>query len=164
MAGAYYDPFWYYGPDCVLASVFWPGPIYGPYYADWPYGYAGLYDIYGYGDDAGYGAGYGYGTALGYRSTIARDQQTNPPHPSKRVSNTNQAETCGGLAPGVTDLPVDRIGDAVHPTGDQIAALNDLKSAASRAADVLKASCPSEAAPDAGQRLDAMEKRFRAVG
>ena len=160
---AYYDPFWYYGPDCVLASVFWPGPIYGPYYADWPDGYAGLYDIYGYGGYAGYGAGYDHGTPLGYRSTIAREPTEQSAPPEQTLSNTNQAETCGGLAPGVTDLPVDRIGDAVHPTGDQIAALNDLKSAASRAADVLKASCPSEVPLTPVSRLDAMEKRFRVL-
>ena len=154
---AYYDPFWYYGPDCVLASVFWPGPLYGPYYADWPYGYAGLYDIYGHGDYAGYDAKYGY------RSTIARKQTDQSAPPEQTIPAANLAETCSGLAPGVTDLPVDRIGDAVHPAGDQIVALDNLKSAASRAADVLKASCPSEAPLTPVSRLDAMEKRFHAL-
>jgi hypothetical protein len=150
---AYYDPFWYYGPDCVLASVFWPGPLYGPYYADWPYGYAGFYDIYGH----------GYGGSYNYRSTIARNQTDQSAPPEQTVSTANLAETCSGLAPGVTDLPVDRIEDAVHATGDQIAALDNLKSAALKAADVLKATCPSEAPLTPVSRLDAMEKRFHAL-
>ena len=153
---AYYEPFWYYGPDCVLASVFWPGPLYGPYYADWPYGYAGLYDIYGYSDYAGYGAKYGY------RSAVDRKPDQSAP-PEQTIPATSLAETCSGLAPGVTDLPVDRIEDAVHPTGDQIAALENLKSAASRAADALKASCPTEAPLTPVSRLDAMAKRFSAL-
>lgn len=40
-----YDPFLAYGPDFLLASIFWPGPSLWPYYAyD---GGAGLFDIYG---------------------------------------------------------------------------------------------------------------------
>ena len=31
----YYDPFWVYGPDFVLVSIFAPGPYFGP-----DYGYA----------------------------------------------------------------------------------------------------------------------------
>ena len=158
---AYYDPFWYYGSDCILASVFWPGPIYGPNYA-WPYGYAGLYDIYGYGDYTGHVAddGYDYGYSVGHPDTAARETTAQAAPAEQGLSTAKLGETCGGLAPGVTDLPVDRIEDAVHPTGDQIAALDNLKSAASKAADVLKASCPGEAPLTPVSRLDAMEKRF----
>ena len=160
---AYYDPFWYYGPDCVLASVFWPGPIYGSNYAGWPYGDAGLSDIYGYGGYDGYRGndGYDYGYSVGHRHTATREPTEQSAE--QAASTTNQAETCGGLAPGLTDLPIDRIEDTVHPTGDQIAALDNLKSASSRAADVLKASCPGEVPLTPVSRLDAMEKRFSSL-
>ena len=101
--------------------------------------------------------------AFGYRSTVARDQTDKSTSPERTVSAINLAETCSGLAPGVTDLPVDHIGDEIQPTGEQTAALDDLKSAASRAADVLKASCPSETPLTPLSRLDAVEKRFRAL-
>lgn len=101
--------------------------------------------------------------AFGYRSTVARDQTDKSTSPEQTVSAINLAETCSGLAPGVTDLPVDHIGDEIQPTGEQTAALDDLKSAASRAADVLKASCPSETPLTPLSRLDAVEKRFRAL-
>jgi LTXXQ motif family protein len=148
---AYYDPFWYYGPDRVLASVFWPGPGYGTY------GHAGLYDIYGYGDYVGHDANYGY------RDPIARKPTDQSAPPGQTIHANSLAETCSGLAPGVTDLPVDRIEDAFHPTGDQIAALENVKSAASRAAEALKASCLNEAPLTPVSRLDAMEKRFSAL-
>jgi LTXXQ motif family protein len=162
----YYDPFWIYGPDFILASIFWPGPFVGPYYADWPSGYVGLSDIYG-----DYG-GYGYGYAIRHRHTTRVagqpaqvDETTNASTttPAANASTTTPAQTCSGLAPGVTDLPVDRIEHTVHPTGDQVAALDDLKSASSRATDVLKASCPEEAPLTPVGRLDAVEKRFSSM-
>jgi hypothetical protein len=67
------------------------------------------------------------------------------------------------LAPDVTDLPIDRIRRAVRPTGDQAKALDDLKSAAAGASDVVKASCPSQVALTPPQRLDVVEKRLDAM-
>src|SRR5262249_58279374 len=48
---ASYNPFWFYGPDFILNTVFWPSP-YGGYGYARPYGgygYARPYDIYSYG-------------------------------------------------------------------------------------------------------------------
>jgi LTXXQ motif family protein len=67
------------------------------------------------------------------------------------------------LAPGVTDLLVGRIEHTVHPTGDQIAALDELNSASLGAADVVKASCSVDVPLTPVGRLDAMEKRFNAM-
>src|SRR5262249_16622012 len=39
---AVYNPFWFYGPNFILDTVFWPSPYGG-------YGYVRPYDIYGYG-------------------------------------------------------------------------------------------------------------------
>jgi hypothetical protein len=152
----YFCPFWSYGPNFILASIFWPGP-YGGYYAGGPYGYAGLSDIYGY-------SGYNHGYAVHHRhpATRATDQFAQADQ-TMIASTTNVAETCGGLAPGVTDLPVDRIEHTVHPTDDQIASLDELKLASSRAADVLKASCSVDVPLTPVGRLDAMEKRFNGM-
>jgi hypothetical protein len=72
--------------------------------------------------------------------------------------------TCSGLAPGVTGLPIDRIiAQAVQPTGDQIKALDDLESAAARASDIVKASCPIQVPLTPLDRLDAVEGRLDAM-
>jgi hypothetical protein len=132
--GAYYDPFWAYGPDYFLSSIYWPGP----YYADWSGGqYHGPYDVYGAGA---------------------------PPAASAVQSGMGQQTvSCSGLAPGVTDLPIESIRKAVQPTADQIRALDDLASAASRASDVVKASCPNQAPLTPLGRLDAVEMRLGAM-
>jgi hypothetical protein len=132
--GAYYDPFWAYGPDYFLSSIYWPGP----YYADWSGGqYHGPYDVYGAGA---------------------------PPAASAVQSGMGQQTvSCSGLAPGVTDLPIESIRQAVQPTADQIGALDDLASAASRASDVVKASCPNQAPLTPLGRLDAVEMRLGAM-
>src|SRR5262245_59397153 len=136
---AVYNPFWFYGPSFILDTVFWPSPYGG-------YGYVRPYDIYGYG-------GYAY-----------------PPHHHRHVApgttpspSPLPTEACTGLAPGVTDLPIDQIARAVHPTGDQVAALDELKAASAKAADVLKASCPTEVPLTPVARLDALEKRLNSM-
>jgi hypothetical protein len=53
-------------------------------------------------------------------------------------TNTEALERCTGLAPGVTDLPIDQIRLTVRPTTDQEAALNDLSAASSQASDSIE--------------------------
>ena len=50
------------------------------------------------------------------------------------LAETNAAavQSCNGLAPGVTDLPIEQIKDTVRPTGDQLAALDALRPRPSR--------------------------------
>jgi len=135
-----YDPFWTYGPDFFLSGIFWPGP----YSPDWSNRqYDGLYDVYG-----------------ASPSTAARAPAT-----ARQTTSATSAltATCSGLAPDVTDLPIDRIRRAVRPTGDQAKALDDLKSAAAGASDVVKASCPSQVPLTPPQRLDVVEKRLDAM-
>jgi hypothetical protein len=149
----YYDPFWAYGA--------------GPYfdYSDYApdYGYAGLDDIYG--NIYGIGSyGYGYGGYQRYRHTRRRAVETD----TAVQTDTNEVradvtQSCSGLAPEVTGLPIDRIRQAIHPTGEQVAALDDLEAASSRASAVLNASCPSEAPLTPLGRLDAVEKRLDAT-
>jgi LTXXQ motif family protein len=145
---ASYNPFWFYGPNFILDTVFWPSP-YGGYGYARPYGgygYARPYDVYSYG---------GYAYPPNHHRRVAPGTTPSPsPLPT---------EACTGLAPGVTDLPTDQIARAVHPTGDQIAALDELKAASAKAADVLNASCPTEVPLTPVARLDALEKRLNSM-
>jgi hypothetical protein len=70
---------------------------------------------------------------------------------------------CDEKTPGVTDLPIDRIAQAVQPTPAQRAALDELKDASTKAADALKANCPGYQALTPTGRVEAMEKRLQAT-
>jgi hypothetical protein len=131
-----YDAFWSYGPDYLLNGIYSPGP----YYSD-PSGgqYAGPYVTSG---------------------------SSSPPDALSEavVSPSNASGACWGLAPGVTDLPVDRvIAQAIQPTGNQIGALDSLEGAVARATAVVEASCPSQVPLTPLDRLDAVERRIDAM-
>ena len=70
---------------------------------------------------------------------------------------------CDERTPGVTDLPIDRIAQAVQPTLAQRAALDELKDASTKAAGALKANCPGYQALTPTGRVEAMEKRLQAT-
>jgi hypothetical protein len=135
----YYDPFWAYGNLFVWDAMFWPGPeyAYGP----------GYDDVYG---------GYAYGGPA--RARTARrnvDRET-----TGSVASADLAQSCGGLAPGVTDLPIDSIQQSIHLTDDQLKSLDALKAASSQASGALKASCSSELSLTPLGRLDSVQKRL----
>ena len=67
---------------------------------------------------------------------------------------------CDEKAPGVTDLPIDRIGQAVQPTPAQRAALDELKDVSVKAAEGLKTNCPTYQTLTPTGRVEAMEKRL----
>ncbi|HEY7230372.1 MAG TPA: Spy/CpxP family protein refolding chaperone [Pseudolabrys sp.] len=144
----WYDPFWAYGPFFVWDAIFWPGPYYAYAYGP-PY-----YDVY---------ADYGYAHNRSKRVRYATREATG----SVR-SNTELAQGCGGLAPGVTDLPIARIETTLQLNDEQLKTLDALKAASSQAGDILKASCSSEIAMTPVRRLDAVQKRtdsmIQAVG
>jgi len=70
---------------------------------------------------------------------------------------------CDEKAPGVTDLPIDRIAQAVQPTPAQRAALDELKDASVKAAEGLKVNCPTYQTLTPTGRVEAMEKRLDAT-
>jgi hypothetical protein len=74
---------------------------------------------------------------------------------------------CEEKAPGVTDLPIDRvaqaIAQAVQPTPAQRAALDELKDASVKAAEGLKINCPTYQTLTPTGRVEAMEKRLDAT-
>jgi hypothetical protein len=75
----------------------------------------------------------------------------------------NLTMLCEQRTPGVTDLPIDRIAQAVRPTSAQQASLDELKDASLKAAEGLKANCPSYQALTSTGRVEAMEKRLDAM-
>ena len=139
----YFDPFWAYGDWFVWDALFWPGPYYGPAYAYGP----NYYDVYG--------GGYAYGN----RRT--RTASHSPRGVTGSVpSQTDLAQSCGGLAPGVTDLPLEGIETTLHLNSDQLKAFNELKAASSQASDLLKTTCSNEVPLTPVERLDAVQKRI----
>ena len=70
---------------------------------------------------------------------------------------------CDEKALGITDLPIERIAQAVQPTPAQRPALDELKDASVKAAEGLKVSCPSYQTLTPTGRVEAMEKRLDAT-
>jgi hypothetical protein len=60
----------------------------------------------------------------------------------------------------VTDLPIDRIAEAVQPSESQRAALDALREASTNAAASLKAECPTYHVLTPVGRTEAMEQRL----
>ncbi len=134
----YYDPFWVYGDYFVWDAIFWPGPDY-TYYPEY-------FDV--------------YGGPAGTRAARARNIDREITGSTTTTNRNDLAQTCSGLAPGVTDLPFDYIEQAIKPTDDQLKAFIALKAASSQASDALKASCSSEILLTPLGRLDTVQKRL----
>ena len=75
----------------------------------------------------------------------------------------NFAKLCDGRSPGIIDLPIDRIAQAVQPSEPQGVALDELKNASLKAADTLQAKCPTYRALTPVGRVEAMEQRLDAT-
>jgi len=72
-------------------------------------------------------------------------------------------DRCGDAKAGLVDLPIERIEDAVQPTGDQQPALDRLGEATAKAVAILQAACPDAIALTPVGRMEAMEKRLDAL-
>jgi hypothetical protein len=152
----WFDPFWAYGDIFLWDAIFWPGPY--PY-PDYVYGPPD-YDVYGARGPYGYEYGpYGYYDEPPHRR-VARVPKESHETTGSTPNGSDLAQTCGGMAPGVTDLPVDRLEKTIHLSDEQVTALDALKAASSQASDILKASCSSEVAQTPLGRLDAVQKRI----
>ncbi len=161
------------------AFVPWLGPVFWPYayfdifeYTFWPYAYDPGYWAYAYDDfvdtvfwgaDSPYSAyaslrpnDYqepgGAITGYGYR---ARERQSASPQTLRQL--------CGDPEKGVTAWPLASIAQAVRPTPEQRALLDELRAAAARAADVFKQSCADTYAMTPPGRLQAMTNRISAT-
>jgi hypothetical protein len=145
--------FWPFLLGDVLSCAIWPYGFCSPF---WSYGTVFAYDYGPYAPAYGYG---GTGNIYGYAGSNRY---------ARRTERSNQiaadvTQSCGGFAPGVTGFPIDRIRNAIQPTGEAVAALDELNDASSKASNVLSASCPSEPPLTPLARLDAVETRLEAM-
>ena len=144
--GPWYEPFWGYGGDYALSNVLWAGPS----SLQASYSNSNIYDIYGGGSGR-------YGGLARSDAKVANAPSSDTP------TEADVTQACADLAPGVTDLPINEIEHTVLATGDQLAALNALKTAWVSATKVIKATCTGEVPLTPVRRLDVVEERLGAV-
>jgi LTXXQ motif family protein len=132
----YYDPFWNYGANWIVSSLFWPG---------------GAPGYYNYGDG-------------GYYGDIYRTARRTTGTSTASVSPELQQDACGNLGPGLTQLPEAKIEKAIAPiTDEQRAALNAFTAATAKGADLMKQACPADAPLTPPAKLDAVKQRLDAM-
>ena len=79
------------------------------------------------------------------------------------ASGDNLAALCSSRTESFTQLPVQRVEQAVKPTQQQQDALEKLKAASTEAANQLQASCPAQSPQTPLDRFDAVGKRLNAM-
>ena len=91
-------------------------------------------------------------------------QQTRSARRGNAASSKSEARLCGGQAPAViTQRSIRRIEQDVRPSGQQRDALDRLRDASAKAADLLRDACPEQTPLTPVARLDAMAKRVHAM-
>lgn len=70
---------------------------------------------------------------------------------------------CDPRAAGMAEWRMERIERVVQPTEAQRAALNDLRTASTKAAEQIAAACPREFPASASARMELMEKRLETM-
>jgi hypothetical protein len=153
-----------------VGPLFWPLAYYDIYdYTLWGYGYDPLFWDYGYNDIyAGVFAPYGYDDLVGYlpaggavaQVTVgrARDASAAPTATSGQL-----AQLCGDDSREIAGLPIDQIQQVIQPNDTQRAALDELANASVKAAQEIKAACPTQISLTATGRLAAMQQRIEAM-
>ena len=133
---------WRRGHRAVFVA--WLGPVF------WPYAYSDIFNYTFWPDayDTGYWA-YAYDDLLdtvfwgesGPYSAYARLHPGEPARSPTALSSKEFRQLCGDPEGGVTAWPFASIVQAVQPTPEQRALLDELKRAAAKAADEFKRSC-----------------------
>jgi len=70
---------------------------------------------------------------------------------------------CGPRGAGLAEWRIELIENAVRPTDAQRPALNELKAASTKAAEIITAACPRNFPETAAARLAFMEKRLESM-
>ena len=138
-----------------VGPLFWPFAIYDIYdYTIWGDG-IGFWD-YGYPDIyAAIFAPYGHDDLAAY---------TGPsPHGRRHRRVPPLQQLCGDDSREIAGLPIDQIQQAMQPNEAQRATLDDLANALSSAARMIRASCPTQTAFTAPDRLAVMQQRIEAM-
>jgi ABC-type transporter MlaC component len=73
------------------------------------------------------------------------------------------ADTCKQPKQGLSNLPIEKIEDAINPTDAQETELNKLQDATAKAVSIMQDACPDETPITPPGRLDVMEKRLQAM-
>ena len=150
-----------------VGPLFWPFAYYDIYdYAMWGYGYDDPFWDYGYNDIyAGIFSPYGYDDLAGYWPQGGSNAQASARQgPAVQNATPDQlAQMCGEDSRDIAGLPIDQIQQAIAPNDAQRAALDDLANASVKAAQDIKAACPTQIALTAPARLAAMQQRIEAM-
>lgn len=151
-----------------VGPLFWPFAYYDLYdYGLWGYDYGPAFWDYGYGDIyAGLFSPYGYDSLSGYLPS----RRSAPPAGSGSQavqappSDDDQlAQMCGADSGDIAGLPIDKIQQAISPNDEQRGALDELGNASVKAAQTIRAACPTTLPLTAPARLAAMERRIEAM-
>jgi hypothetical protein len=155
----------------------WVGPLY------WPFAYYDLYDYAWWGDDYyddafwGYGYGdiyvgmfppYGYDDLTGY---LPRHTGSNPDTRGQAAlaaatpsdQNDQLVQMCGEDSHDIAGLPIDQFQQTIQLNDTQRAALDELANASLKAAQDIKAACPTDISLTAPARLAGMQQRIEAM-
>jgi LTXXQ motif family protein len=161
-----------------VGPLFWPLAYYDIYdYTLWGYGYdplfwdygyndiyAGVFAPYGYDDLVGYlpagSGGPGYGAGSQAQATVGRASYAAA---APNASSEQLAQLCGDDSRAIAGLPIDQIQQVIQPNDAQRAALDDLANASVKAAQDIKAACPTQISLTAPGRLAAMQQRIEAI-
>jgi hypothetical protein len=141
----------------------WVGPVFWPYayfdfydYVWWDWGYDPFFWDYGYPDlYAGLFGPYDYGTLSGYAGYLpGYAGPVQRAHSSgSSEARASLADMCGSDSRDIAGFPIERFRDAIQPTDEQSAALDDLANASRKAAETIRNSCPGDVALTAPSRL-----------
>jgi len=150
--------FWPYAYSDIFEYAFWPS-AYEPGY--WAYAYDDFIDTVFWGTESPYSA---Y-ARLGPTENPASNSVATGSRPRERSDESQQAlrQLCEDPEKGITAWPIASIEQAVQPTSEQRALLDELKSAAAKAADAFKESCGGSFAMTPPGRLRAMTNRISAT-
>jgi LTXXQ motif family protein len=77
--------------------------------------------------------------------------------------STQAANTCTQPKQGLTNLPIEKIEEALNPTDAQEAELMKLQDATTKAVSIMQTACPDETPMTPPGRLAVMEKRLQAM-
>jgi hypothetical protein len=150
-----------------VGPLFWPFAYYDIYgYAMWGYGYDDPFWDYGYNDIyAGIFSPYGYDDLAGYWPQGGSNAQASARQGSgvQTATPDQLTQMCGEDSRDIAGLPIDQIQQAIAPNDAQRAALDDLANASVKAAQDIKAACPTQIALTAPARLAAMQQRIEAM-
>ncbi len=148
--------FWPYAYDDFVDYTLWPSA----YDEFWPYAYddvyEGMFGAYAADDGAAYSEGGATGSSRGAHGRLAARGPAGE-------RGQPQPTICSGDAQGLTDFPVQKIADQVHPDQNQQGLLDQLKTATGKAVQILQAACPTDLPATPTGRLAAMRTRVQAM-